>query len=209
MPPNNFNVNSNPMNTVPTPPPVVPTPPLTPPVIPTPTPKPPVNNGGAHPKMKLPLGLLLLIIIIALAYLGYSKYPNLFKKTNLPAEKVMIEKIDFSKVENIGKLPDGFPTNIPVEKSNLIESTKITYSEQKSVLYSVSFNSARQSEELYAQYKDFLSAKNGFVIDNQVKTVERMAFQATKTGTKDNLSVTITPQSSGTILVQISYVSKL
>ncbi len=158
--------------------------------------------------MKLSLGLLFLIVIIALAYFGYSKYPNLFKKTNLPTEKVMIEKIDFSKVENIGKLPDGFPANIPVEKSNLIESAKITYAEQKSVLYSVSFNSSLQAEELYAQYKNFLSAKNGFVIDNQVKTTERIAFQATKNGTKDSLSVTITPQSSGAILVQISYVSK-
>ncbi|MHB0978272.1 MAG: hypothetical protein ACYC1K_02630 [Minisyncoccota bacterium] len=206
-------MNPNPINTVPTPPPVTPTPssipPTPPPFVPTPTPKPPMNNGDAHSKMKLPLGILLVAVIIALVYLGYSKYPNLFKKTNLPAEKVTIEKIDFSKVENIGKLPDGFPTNIPVEKSNLIESTKITYSEQKSVLYSVSFNSARQSEELYAQYKDFLSAKNGFVIDNQVKTVERMAFQATKAGTKDNITVAITPQSSGAILVQISYVSKL
>ncbi len=201
MPPNNFNMNPSPMNTVPTPPPVAPTPS---PVPPTPT----TNGGDSNPKMKLPLGLLLLIVIIALAYLGYSKYPNLFKKTNLPAEKVKIEKIDFSKVENIGKLPDGFPANIPVEKSNLIESAKITYAEQKSVLYSVSFNSSLQAEELYAQYKNFLSAKNGFVIDNQVKTTERIAFQATKNGTKDSLSVTITPQSSGAILVQISYVSK-
>lgn len=201
MPPNNFNMNSNPMNTVPTPPPVMP----------TASPIPPIPNksgGESDSKMKTSVGILILVIIIALAYLGYSKYPNLFKKTDLPVEKTVIEKIDFSKVENLGKLPSGFPSNIPVEKNNLIESTKITYTEQKSVLYSVSFNSARQPEELYTEYKSFLSTKNGFVINNQVKTVERMAFQATKTGTKDSISVTITPQSSGANLVQISYVSK-
>ncbi|GEM_PF-1952355 len=201
MPPNNFNMNSNPMNTVPTPPPADPIPPFIPPT-------PIKNEGESNSKTKFPLGILLVIVVLVLVYVGYSKYPNLFKKTNLPTEKVVIEKIDFSKVENIGKLPDGFPTNIPVEKSNLTESTKITYPEQKSVLYSVSFNSARQAEELYSQYQSFLSTKNSFVINNQIKTVERMAFQATKTGTKDSLSVTITPQSSGAILVQIGYVSK-
>ncbi len=201
MPPNNFNMNPNNINTVPTPPPV----------IPTASPIPPIpNKGGAESdsKMKASVGILILVIIIALAYLGYSKYPNLFKKTNLPVEKTVIEKIDFSKVENLGKLPEGFPSNIPVEKNNLTESTKITYTEQKTILYSVSFNSARQPEELYAQYKDFLSAKNGFVINNQVKTVERMAFQATKTGTKDSISVTITPGVQGANFIQISYVSK-
>lgn len=202
MPPNNFNMKPNPMSTAPTPPPAAPIPPFIPPT-------PIKNERGSDSKTKFPVGVLLaIIIIIALAYVGYSKYPNIFKKTNLPAEKSIVEKIDLSKVENLGKLPEGFPANIPVEKNNLIESVKITYTEQKSVLYSVSFNSARQSEELYAQYKSFLSAKNGFVIDNQVKTVERMAFQATKTGTKDSLSITITPETQGTNLIQISYVSK-
>lgn len=187
-------MNPDPMNTVPTPPPVVPT---------------PIQNGGdPDSKTRLTLGILLVVIIIGLAYLGYSKYPNIFKQTNLPAEKSVVEKIDLSKVENIGKLPEGFPSNIPVEGNNLIESVKITYPEQKSVLYSVSFNSARQSEELYSQYQSFLSTKNGFVIDNQIKTVERMAFQATKTGTKDSISITITPGTQGTNLIQISYVSK-
>lgn len=201
MPPNNFNMNPNPMNTVPTPPPVVPNPSSIPPI---------PNKSGetSDSKVKTSVGILILVVLAALVYLGYSKYPSIFKKTNFSAEKSVVEKIDLSKVENIGKLPEGFPSNIPVEKNNLIESVKITYTEQKSVLYSVSFNSARQPEELYAQYKDFLSTKNGFAIDNQVKTVERMAFQATKTGTKDNLSVTITPGVQRTNLVQISYTSK-
>ena len=148
-------------------------------------------------KSLLPILLALLVIMI----LGVlvSKYSGGVNKNkqNFTSENVIV-----TKTSSEHAVPAGFLSTIPVELANITESTTLAYPDRKAVLYSVSYVSTKQQDELFALYTAFLKS-GGYVVKVTDKSLLRMMYQATKD--KNDITIVITPQ-SGKSTVQISYV---
>lgn len=200
----NTNTNSN-MNSNPNPAPVqTPTPSPTPSPAPTPmptptqTPTPNMNSnmGGKqseHKKIEIIWAAVILVIIVALMVLWYTK--GSVKAPTTSSTQAQMQQIDLAKLlANPANPPAWFPAGLPFEVSNVSEQNVLNYPDQKIVLYSLAYNSARQMEELYAVYGSYFK-DNGYTVSNQVKTQNQMTYDATKGN--EIVKIVILPQGGG------------
>lgn len=150
------------------------------------------------------LVIIVAIIVIAgiLVFLRSSSQKPQMQPQKFSSENVNVSKVDLATATGDARLPVGFPTNIPVELNNISESTTLAYPERGATLYSVSYTSAKQPEEIYTEYGDYLKS-NKFNIGINTKTAQQMMYQASTSTT--SISVVITPHPGGT-MVQIAYV---
>jgi len=203
MEPNNqFSPSGNNMNSAPNPTPVYNSTP-TPPPAPAPQMKPEMKLPSTGNDMSSPiwLGLAVIVILIA-AYFLWSSSNNKVNKTSFSSENVVMKTTNVAAATGADKLPDAYFKNIPVEVENITESTTLTYPERKATLYSVTYTSKKQQQELFTIYGNFLK-DNGYKITNTDKSANYMMYQATKD--KNDLTVVITPQPDR-MMVQVSYV---
>jgi hypothetical protein len=162
-----------------------------------------MDQGNKFPKAVGIATIIVALIIAALLIVTvrYSKFGMAQKFTN---EKVRVEKIDIGNSSDTEKLPAGFPADIPVEFNNITDSQTLDYTDKKAKLYSITYVSARQFEELYAEYNRFF-ATNKYFVRTKTKTADRILFEAMQP--EGSLTIIITPQ-SGKMMVQIAYLAR-
>lgn len=115
---------------------------------------------------------------------------------------VVVEKTPL--VNGVLSIPTGFPEDIPIERSGILESATTQYPDQNAKQLSVSYRSSRTVTQKYAEYKNYISRAGYDVTEGDASSAVRSIF-----GTKEgaNLSVVIT-SSRGRTLVQLSYLLK-
>ncbi len=160
-----------------------------------------ISTGTSSMSSPIWLGVAVIIILIV-AYFLWSSSGNKVNKTTFSSENVVVKTTNVAVATEAEKLPAGFLKSIPVETTYITESTTLTYPERKAVLYSVSYFSTKQQQEIFTIYGNFLK-ENGYKITNTNKSASYMMYQATKDN--NDITVVITPQPDR-IMVQVSYV---
>jgi len=155
---------------------------------PTPNMNPNMNNKQSeHKKIEIIWAAVILVIIVALMVLWYTS--GKVKSPAVSTTQTQIQQIDLAQLlGDKANPPAWFPANLPFELANVTEQSVLNYTEQKVVLYSLAYNSARQMEELYAVYGTYFK-DNGFTISNQVKTQRQMTYVASKGNEEVNIAI--------------------
>ncbi len=114
---------------------------------------------GEKPNTKKGIGFLvalfaLLLILVYVMSISFSKDSS---------EDVATTRIDVADAEGRGKLPDGFPSDIPVETDSVIESYASVYGDQNVTVYATSFQTKRDRTEVFNEYLTFVS-EGGYMI---------------------------------------------
>ncbi len=179
----------SPVSQTPVPPrPVVQTPPS---VMPTIQMHPSV---GMHNKVIKPLITVLVVaIVLAGAYAIFQTIGN--KKI----QKISGENVEL--INNNKTVPAGIPNDLFIDLPGIIQSNTLSYLDKKIILYSLSFNTTKQAEELYVIYGKYLADKQYQMI-SQSKSSSLMFYNASKGN--NSLLISIVPNSFSAI-VQLSY----
>ncbi len=146
--------------------------------------------------------LKILLIVIALALIAVGVY--FWIKQGGGGQSASNQKFSSENVkvvDNNKQVPNGFPKDLPVE-GTITQSNTLNYPDRGLTLYSISLNSPRQSEELYAAYGSYLKT-NKYQVTNQSKASTLMTYNAT--AGKNDLSILIRPMSAGAA-VELAFV---
>jgi hypothetical protein len=168
---------------------------------------PPVYAPAKMPTNKSPKTIYWVVaIIIVLAGLYYFVIQKNSSGTSMStakfsSENVQVSNVDFANMTGTAKLPAGFPTDIPVELANITNSSTQYYPDKKTTLYSVSYTSAHQAEDLYQSYGAYLK-KDNYAVGPTTDTATQLTYLAISP--KGSLYIVIVPQSGGA-KVQVSY----
>jgi hypothetical protein len=147
-------------------------------------------------------GILVLAVIFVLnrgeeASLDKTPIESVVKK-----DGVTVAKTDVTKSGS--RVPQGFPSDIPIESINVIDSYKAFYEKVQATQYTVNYTSDRDREDLWNMYSKFMN-DSGYRID--VAQTSRGVGQISGAKGDDSLSVIVT-SSNGISLVQISYLDR-
>jgi len=151
------------------------------------------------------LWILAIIIVIGVVfwYVQQGKYvmtgvtPQKFS-----SENVKVTQVNVATATGTSKLPNGFPTDIPVELANITDSSTLAYPEHNTTLYTVTYISTHPSEELYANYTAYLK-KTNYTIGQTLRIPAQLTIQAVSS--KGSLFTVITPKSTGGAEVQLAF----
>lgn len=194
----NPNQTQNPMQSapapVPAPAPVVTPSPVVPPVYTAPKSPSPQHNGMSP---RAVYWLIAIILVLGTVYVLLNRNHVPTTKQTFTTENVQVSN------NGAGKIPAGFPTDTPVEVANVINSSTMNYPDKHTVLYSITYVTTKQAEEVFSDYGKYLS-NTDYIIESTVKTPILISYSAHSTKTGGRLYVVITPQSGGTT-VQLSY----
>jgi hypothetical protein len=142
-----------------------------------------------HKESSVALSLLLLVLAVLVGY--FVLYPA-DKKTGAPVSSTtstqttstapasLSKDVEVTNVIADKKLPTGFPSNIPVEKGNIIESYKAVYKNHNNATqYTVSYTSTAAIGALWDLYADFLR-EEGYVLDTSASDKKLGTISGTK-----------------------------
>ncbi len=155
----------------------------------------------------------LLLVIVIVAALALGGYLFLNRGADAPKDETPIEnvtkkdgvtvaKTDVTKSGS--KVPQGFPTDIPIESVNVTDSYKAFYERVQATQYTVNYTSDRDREDLWNMYSKFMN-DSGYRID--VAQTSRGLGQISGSKGDDSLSIIVT-SSNGITLVQLSYLDR-
>jgi len=101
-------------------------------------------------------------------------------------------------------VPQGFPQDIPVERSSIVDSKALEYKEENLKELSVSYESTESVQVKYSEYKTYLSQAGYTVTEgNPNSPVKSM------TGLKPEANLAVVISSiNGKTLVQLAYILK-
>jgi signal transduction protein with GAF and PtsI domain len=154
--------------------------------------------------------LLVLVIVVVLAIGGYLLLSGGAgePKNETPIETVtkrdgvIVAKTDVTKSGS--KVPQGFPSDIPIESVNITDSYKAFYERVQATQYTVNYTSDRDREDLWNMYSKFMN-DSGYRID--VAQTSRGLGQISGAKGDDSMTVIVT-SSNGISLVQLSYLDR-
>ncbi|MEK7194411.1 MAG: hypothetical protein AAB660_01845 [Patescibacteria group bacterium] len=154
--------------------------------------------------------LLLGLVVVVVVALGLWFGIREIKKANLEtipegavtAEKkntVEVTKTDITKTGS--KLPQGFPSDIPVETVTAGESYKAQYSDIGMTQYTVSYTSKKSKDEIWTIYNDYMNGA-GYAVDKVSSSKSLGQISGTK---QNDIFSAIVSSYNGISLVQLSY----
>ncbi|MBI2065550.1 MAG: hypothetical protein HYT68_00555 [Candidatus Zambryskibacteria bacterium] len=155
--------------------------------------------------------ILLVVAVLLVLGLGYillsGKYQSQIKRTptSVGADNSAIVTVKNTPMVN-GALPvpDGFPPEIPLESSVIVDSATTHYPEINALQLSVSYESQRTIAEKYAEYLSYMQQAGYEITEGDANAPVRAIFG---TEEKTNLTVVVSDSANST-LVQISYLLK-
>jgi hypothetical protein len=157
--------------------------------------------------MKFAVLLGVVVVVVAGAWLGWDFFQNQaptepqdLGNTTTTNEDLQITKTDLSNSQS--RVPNGFPSNIPIESAGITDSSKAESSSETS--YTVSYTSRKTKDEIWVLYSDFMMG-SGYNIDRQVSSKSLGQIRGVKVG--DTLTVIISTR-SGLSYVQLSLTDK-
>jgi len=156
------------------------------------------------------VALFVILLIVAFAMSSFSKKaptttpPVTTENQPQKTTEVKVSKVDLTTAQGDARLPQGFPTDIPVETTGAFESYIADYPTQNATQYTISYTTTKSVKDTYALYLAFMTkadytfrpdgkdAKNGFLY-----------------GTKDNNDLSIVVSTKGTqTSVQMTYLKR-
>jgi len=160
-----------------------------------------MNFSSNESKVVIP-ALLLVLVLVAL-YFGMNtiKSPSLEITTSTNSTK----NIEVSKnmaAASTSVLPEGLPSDIPLEKNHLTESYKALYKDSGVIAYTVSYTSKRSKADLWKMYSDFLTS-SGYKIDKEVTNMNLGQISGSKG--RDTLMVVVSSHDQVSI-VQLNFI---
>lgn len=191
-----------------------PPPPTAPPS--PPAAQPPTSPGNTAPKKKssaLKIIIIILVILVILGVVGTLLSAFVFKKifqfgvkkatngtVNVGDKGVTIkDKNGNSSFSTEAKLPDGFPSDVPIYKPSTI-----TVGAKTGNNYDVSLQTSDSSQKVISYYKTEL-AKDGWSANSDGSSETTIGNVTTETMTKDNRTVTvITSTDNGTTTINLT-----
>jgi hypothetical protein len=148
------------------------------------------------------LGAALLVAVILLGWRFYTL--NQPVKNTFSSENVELKR-EASFFSGKPQLPEEFPKDIPVEVENLTQSDVLVYPDRNATLYSISFTSTKTIDELSKIYTSYFnSAPYTLHLDTFGKRIGR-SYKFAGTSQPKDLTVMVTPQAAGPVVVQMSY----
>jgi hypothetical protein len=99
-----------------------------------------------------------------------------------PPEQRTFSEVDTSKLEGAERLPEGFPTDIPVDTATIVEASSATHDFGKVEQWSVGYLSEMSQNYLDRTYSDFFIA-SGYTINSISRDTETVSIDATKGNT--------------------------
>lgn len=143
--------------------------------------------------------LIVILIVIAGGIVWYSKFKNRITKDN-----VVVTQVQSGDVSGIEDIISKFPSDMPIDKERVSQSSTANYVDHGDVLSSITYISAEDQGVLYEKYQKFMIDK-GFVIDSKNSLKESGFIR----GTKDDNTLSVTIGTSGAVrVVQLSYVDR-
>lgn len=145
--------------------------------------------------------LTIIVVIVLVLGVGFLLINGLSKVDNTP-EVVEIDNTE--PINGVSQAPEGFPADIPIEQSNILESVTTNYPELGARQLSLTYESSQTVDEKYAEYKNYLTNAGYIVTEGDASSPVKAVF-----GTNDtaNLSVVISSYGEKT-RVQIAYLLK-
>jgi len=167
----------------------------------------PANKPVDAGKSRVIATVIALIIVLALVAFWYVQQGKSMLTGGATTQKfssdnVKVSQVDLSNASGTNKLPNGFPTDIPVELANITDSSTLSYPEHNTILYTVSYMSTYPSEQLYAEYVAYLKQAN-YIVAQTLKLPAQISIQAGSS--KGSLLTVITPQATGGAEVQLAF----
>lgn len=160
------------------------------------------------PDKKTILAVLAVLVILTIAYLVATKYDA--KKELEDAQRasetkpldVVVEHTQ--RVNGALPVPPNFPADIPVEKTDIIESATTEYPTLDAKQLSLNYMTSKTVAQKLAEYKDYMTKAGYTLTEGDPSSPVKALF-----GTKEdaNLSVVISSQ-NGKTLVQVAYLLK-
>lgn len=187
--------------------PVTPPPRVTPPPVVPPTPPTPPAPQGDHKEIRVILPALLVLLIIAAGYYWYINRTPSAPYTPPTSTTTPQQNTGSTSLSQIAKpldIPNGFPTDIPVEKANLTEGYSINYKDYNVTQYTVAYTSSKTKDALWTTYNSYLIT-NGYKLNSLVTNKAQGVMDGTKN--KDELNIVITTRGTGSY-VQMTYVKR-
>jgi hypothetical protein len=152
-----------------------------------------------HTKLVSFLTVLVLIVVA-----GYVLSSNGYKdsgRANSFDQSLIVTVENTPMVDGVLPVPEGFPQDIPIEESEIIESATTRHPRENLRQLSVAYKSSESIMEKYAEYKEYM-LQASFQIEEESET-SPVVISGEKLGSK--LSVTLN-NSEGYTLVQLSYI---
>lgn len=136
--------------------------------------------GGESHKAIIPIILAIVVIIAGYLIFKYMNTPH----TNMPAGQVTYTDLKTS----VTKIPEGFPTNIPVEAQNVKDSYKVAVKDSSTTQYTVSFTSSLDKAALWKTYSDLFTSL-GYAVDAGKTSQDSGVMEGFRSGNKLNISI--------------------
>ena len=166
------------------------------------------QTKGQGPDKKTLLAVVVVILILSIGYLVATKYDA--KKNLQDGDKASeTEPLDVvvahtERVNGVLPVPPGFPADIPVEKTDVVESATTDYPTLGAKQLSLNYQTSKTVAAKLAEYRDYMKKMGYTITEGNSASPVKALF-----GVKDdaNLSVVISSH-EGKTLVQIAYLLK-
>jgi len=156
--------------------------------------------------------VIAVIVLVAIAYFLTKGYSSQRQNTVAPQEGPQITKENVVvKNTNLGaagtaesKLPEGFPSGIPVETAGVMESYSAVYQDRGLTQYAVSFTTDKSVVAVFGEY-DLYMKNAGYAFGPEGRDEARYFLYGTKNN--DDMSVAISSR-EGQTFVQIGFLDR-
>ncbi len=161
------------------------------------------------PDKKTLIAVVVVLVILAAGYLLATKYDKRMgiKDGDKASETIPLE-VSVTHTERVNGVlppPPGFPSDIPVEKTDIRESATTQYPTLDAKQLSLNYQTSKTVAQKLTEYRDYMKKAGYSVSESSASAPVKALF-----GTKDdaNLTVVISNAGSGKTLVQVAYLLK-
>ncbi len=148
------------------------------------------------------IGAVVFLVVVIGGFVFWQRYQAQKRALVIANTPMKVEVVNTPEIAGKAQKPEGFPADLPVELTDVVESQKSNFTEQGAVQTSFTYRSKKALSEKYSEYLSYMQ-KSGYEVKegsaNEVKTLF-----GTKAG--ENLSITLSTWESLTV-VQIAHLS--
>lgn len=144
---------------------------------------------------------LIVVAILAIGFLLSGKYPLFNGSRNNLSAVVTVRNTPM--VDGTLPVPPGFPAEIPIETTEVLESATTYHPDQNATQLSLSYRSTKTILDKYKEYRDFMNQAGYNLTENSVSEIKTLS------GIKSDTSLSISMRNvDGETLVELSYLLK-
>ena len=155
--------------------------------------------------------MLAVIVLVGIIYFAMkssspSESENGEQTPQFTKENVEIKEVDLVSAKSDGeRLPEGFPSSIPLEVKNIIKSTKATYPDRSVASYTIEYKSDKTVSSKYNEYLNFMQS-SGYEFTPDGKNEEAHSLYGKKG--RNDLLIVVLDTGQGT-MVQVNYLERI